>query len=195
MVKTSPSRVGFVKSSGVPSTLTTRPVGMRASSTSVLHIARQEKTITQTCGSLARQFYPVINNGVVVAQVEVGVVGHVQHCRLGRHRSYPEHFRKRMCSTCSYWLQIQGCLSKSVRNRDENVPRETLVSIRRYQAESESLTVLCFPLCAVRILSLSLIPEGERSCVFIQPPLPQALVPASEVSVTKIWTLKLFFLD
>ena len=100
MVKTSPSRVGFVKSSGVPSTLTTRPVGMRASSTSVLHIACQENTFTQTCGSPAWQFYPVINNGVVVAQVEVGVVCHVQHCRLGRHRSYPEHFRNRMCSTC-----------------------------------------------------------------------------------------------
>ena len=102
MAKTSPSRVGFVKSSGVSCTVTTRPVGMRASSTSVLHIACQEKTITQTCGSLARQFYPVINNGIVVAQVEVGVVCHVQHCRFGRHRSYPEHFRNRMCSTCPY---------------------------------------------------------------------------------------------
>ena len=99
-MKTSPSRVGFVKSSGVPSTLTSRPVGMRASSTSRLHRACQENTITQTCGSLARQLHPVINNGIVVAQVEVGVVRHVQHCRLGRHRSYPEHFRKRMCSTC-----------------------------------------------------------------------------------------------
>ena len=148
MVKTSPSRVGFVKSSGVPSTVTTRPVGMRASSTSRLHRACQENTITQTCGSLARQLHPVINNGIVVAQVEVGVVCHVQHCRLGRHRSYPEHFRNRMCSSCPYWLQIQGCLSKSVRNRDENVPREALVSVRWYQAESESLTVLCFPLCA-----------------------------------------------
>ena len=101
-MKTSPSRVGFVKSSGVPSTVTTRPVGMRASSTSRLHKACQENTITQTCGSLARQLHPVINNGIVVAQVEVGVVRHVQHRRLGRHRSYPEHFRKRMCSTCPY---------------------------------------------------------------------------------------------
>ena len=133
---------------------------MRASSTSRLHRACQENTITQTCGSLARQLHPVINNGIVVAQVEVGVVRHVHHCRLGRHRSYPEHFRKRMCSTCLDWLQIQGCLSKSVRNRDENVPREALVSVRWYQAESESLTVLCFPfvcIWAVHInMSLSL---------------------------------------
>ena len=35
-------------------------------------------------------------------------------------------------------------------------------------------------------MSLSLLPEGERGCFFIQPPLPQALVPAPEVSVTKI---------
>ena len=47
-------------------------------------------------------------------------------------------------------------------------------------------------MCSAHIVTFTL-PEGERSCVFIQPPLPQALVPAPEVSLTKIRTLKLFF--
>ena len=47
-------------------------------------------------------------------------------------------------------------------------------------------------MCSAYMVTFTL-PEGERSFVFVQPPLPQALVPAPEVSLTKIRTLKLFF--
>ena len=99
---TFPSCVSFVRSRGVPCTSTTRPVGIRAMSTSMhtlhkdnfrflLHPLHWEMFGRQlkTCISLAWQLHPVIGNSVFVAQVEVSVVGRVHHGGSRRRCSHP----------------------------------------------------------------------------------------------------------
>ena len=89
---TSPSRVGFVKSKGVPLTQTSRPVGIRAVSTSGGNMANTcsiKIFDVKTCVSLAGQLDPVVGNSFRIAKVEIGVVGRIHHRGSGGHCSHP----------------------------------------------------------------------------------------------------------
>ena len=164
---TSPSRVGFVKSKGVPLTQTSRPVGIRAVSTSGGKIANTcsiEISDVKTCVSLAGQLDPVVGNSFRIAEVEIGVVGHIHHRGSGGHCSRPV----KQVYQWELWVlapQIEGSLPEGVGDRDKNIPREALITIGWEKAERKGGGFL------------------------VQSPFPHTLVPAPAVK----WSVGFFF--